>query len=256
MPPKKNLAEELTEALQDGKLVEALGKALSPLISLSVEEALRKQVEGLTTAVRDLKAENTRLARQCDSVAKDNARLQKFADETTYRLNDLEGYTKNDNLIIRGLPERSLAEKASGAPTLDDDTSALQEGHESVCGTVVEFFNTSLGVKVQPQDISIAHRIKADPKDKFRPIIIRFVNRQKRNEVYCAKKTLKSSSDRIYIFEHLTKAASDLFFTARRLLKEKKINATWTQHGQVYVKFTSDPSVRAKLIKCSADLNV
>ena len=93
MPPKqRNIADELIEALQDGRLVEVLGKALAPLITTSIEEVINKQVAGLTSAVRDLKAENTRLAKQCDSIAKESNHLQKLADETNRRLDDLEAY--------------------------------------------------------------------------------------------------------------------------------------------------------------------
>jgi hypothetical protein len=89
--------------------------------------------------------------------------------------------------------------------------------------TVLEFMNTSLGVKVQPQDLAIAHRLKAGEKDKVRPVIVRFLNRKVRNEVYRAKKKLKDIGGQVYISEHLTKSASDLFFVARKMVKDKRL---------------------------------
>ena len=113
-----------------------------------------------------------------------------------------------------------------------------------------------LGIKVEAQDISIAHRVKASKTDKVRPVIVRFVNRKTRNAVYGASKLLKNSNatEPVFISKHLSKSASDLFFEARKLLREKKIHGTWTQNGQVYVKFSSDPNVRANVVRCRADM--
>lgn len=252
--PDTSLAEDLIEALLDVRVVEALGKALAPLITLSVEEGLKKQLEGVTTAIRELKTENTRLRGQCEGLTKENARLSKTVDEHQKRLDDIDAYTRSDNLIFRGLPERTAAERASAAPSLDDATSSLKEGSGSVENTVLVFCNDVLGIKVEAQDISIAHRVKANKNDQVRPVIVRFVNRKTRNAVYGARKILKNAKDPVFISEHLSKSASDLFYEARKLLREKKIYGTWTQNGQVYVKFSSDPNVRASIVRCSADL--
>ena len=251
------LTDDLIEALQDVRVVEALGRALSPLISLSIEEGLKKHLEGLTTAVRELKSDNVRLKGQIEVVSKENTRLSKSIEDQGRRLDELESYSRSDNLIIRGLAERSAAEISTGAPALDDASgSTLRDSHGSVEETVMAFCSEALGVKVLQQDISTAHRLKAGPKDKIRPIIVRFTNRRVRDVVYHAKKQLKNSREHIYISEHLTKNNSDLFFESRKLLKDKKIFGTWTQGDQVYVRFSPDPAVRATLIKKSTDLNL
>ena len=66
MPPKsRSVVDDITEALLDAKVVEALAKALSPFIALSLDEAIGKRLEGLTTIVRELKGEVVRLKSQC-----------------------------------------------------------------------------------------------------------------------------------------------------------------------------------------------
>ena len=187
----RSLADELIEALQDDRVIQTLGKALSPLISLTVQEAVNKQLEGLSANLRDLKADNVRLKNQCEAIAGENTRLLKTVDEHRRRLDDIEAYSRSDNIIIRGLPEKSFAERASDAPALADGTPVLRENHESVEGTVLAFLNSTLGVKVDALDVSIAHRLKAGPREKVRPIIVRFANRKIRNDVYRAKKKLK-----------------------------------------------------------------
>ena len=90
---ESGLTNDLVEALQDSRVVEALGKALAPLITLSVEEGLRKQLEGLTNKVRELKAENQRLNQQCETIVKANENLQKIVDDHSRRLDDIEAYS-------------------------------------------------------------------------------------------------------------------------------------------------------------------
>ena len=253
------LADDLIEALQDQRVVEALGKVLAPVIAKSIEGTIApflKQLEELNATVKGLKADNARLTTRCQGSEENITRLQKIVNDQNRRLDDIETYSRSDNIIIKGLPERSAAERASDAPPLDDNKRSLQDSYESVEATALNFFNMTLGVNVQPTDLSVAHRLKAGPKDKIRPIIVRFTNRKARIAVLRAKKSLKGSNDQIYISEHLTKAASDLFFKARNLLREGKIFGTWTQNGQIYVKFDPDPKARAELVKCEADLKL
>ena len=127
--------------------------------------------------------------------------------------------------------------------------------HQAVESTVINFCRDALNVTLAPQDISVAHRLRAGPKDNVRPIIVRFTNRRKKDEIYRAKKSLKHHAN-IFISEQLTKSASSLFFEARKLLRGKMINSTWTQNGQVFVKFTNDPTVKPTLVKCMSDLNL
>ena len=128
-----------------------------------------------------------------------------------------------ENLIIRGLPECSAFERATDAPILDGSAPALQESHESVEANVLQFLNATLGVRVLPQDISVAHRLKASKQDKVRPVIVKFVSRKVRNNVYQARMLLKGTGNNIIIAQHLTKSTSELFYEARKLLKDDKI---------------------------------
>jgi hypothetical protein len=79
---------------------------------------------------------------------------------------------------------------ATQVASLDDDP-VLNESHLSVKSTVQQFCMDMLGVEVQEQDISIAHRLKAGKKETTRPIIVRFATRRVRNLVLRAKKKLK-----------------------------------------------------------------
>jgi hypothetical protein len=100
--------------------------------------------------------------------------------------------------------------------------------------------------------MSIAHRLKPGPRKTTRPIIVRFANWKMRDMVLRSKNQLNEGSQRVFISEHLTKSASQLFFEARKMLKEKKIAGTWTRNGHVMIKWSTDSA--PKLVKCNSDL--
>jgi len=193
MPAAKVKPDDFIEALLDARVVDALARALAPQISLSIEESLRSKLKAFESSIRDLKVENTRFGNKCDSIVKENDVLTKIVNAQSRRIDDLETYSRCDNLIIRGLPERSAAERATGATTLDDGASLL-DGQVSVESTVIDFCKDALGVVVSRGDISIAHRLKAGDGDIARPVIVRFTNRRVRNLVYNSKKLLKDHS--------------------------------------------------------------
>ena len=97
--------EDLIEALLDSRVVDALAKALFPFKALSIDEALGKKLDGLTLAVRELKQDNIRLSKQCETLASENVNLNKLVSVQSQRIDDLECYSRSENLIIRGLPE-------------------------------------------------------------------------------------------------------------------------------------------------------
>jgi hypothetical protein len=244
--------EDFVEALLDPRVLEALTKALTPL-RVSIEAALSNKLESFGATLRALKADNGRLADQCKALAAENAAMKTQLTGCNQRVDELERYSRCDNLVIRGLPESSAAEMASAAPPLQDGAT-LRESHRSVEASVITFVRESLKIDIEPSDISTAHRIKAGPKDAARPVIVRFTNRRVRNLVYGAKKQLKGSTSRVFVSEHLIKTDSDLFFEARKLLREKKIFAAWTQNGLVHVRFSPDPATRAIVVRGRADL--
>ena len=247
MPPKVK-PDDFIDSLLDSRVVEALAKALAPLIKLTIEETVNKRFADLSSTIGEIKKENGVLVER-------TTRLSAVNRDLNERLDALEAYSRGDNLIIRGLFEQSAAERATSSPSRQDRT-VLNEGHRSVEEAVLKLCNESLGVKLTRGDISTAHRLKAGPKDKYRPVIVRFTNRRVRNMIYASKKELKNlTTERVYISEHLTKGAADLFFEARKQVREKTIFAAWTQNGFVHVRFTSDPAARATIIKCQADFN-
>jgi len=92
-------------------------------------------------------------------------------------------------------------------------------------------------------------------KNKVRPLVVRFTNRRSRDMILRAKKVLRTEpGDRVYVSEQLTRAASGIFFEARKLVKEKKLNAAWTINGRVHIKKTPDLKKKPTIIQNLEDL--
>ena len=256
MSRSKLKPEDFVELLTDQRVIEALGRAITPFIAQVVkvtEDSINLKLSAMSDALKDLKTDNSRLNAKCAELTAENASLKSSVAEHARRIIDLETYSRSSNLIIRGLPESSSAERATNAATSNDNT-VLRESHLSVETSVLSFCRDTLHVDIKNTDIAIAHRLKAGRSDSARPVIVRFANRRIRNDVYHAKRLLKGNSSRIFISEHLTKEASELFFEARKLQKDKKLFSTWTNNGAIYFRLSSDPTCRPVLANARSDL--
>lgn len=60
------------------------------------------------------------------------------------------------------------------------------------------------------------------------------------------------ATERIYLSDHLTRTMSNIFYHARQLKKEKRVNYVWTKMGKIFIK--KDDTSRAHQIKSIADL--
>lgn len=152
--------------------------------------------------------------------------------ELEKKFNDLEQYTRRDDVLISGLKtqHRSYAQATANEVTTDD---APLEQLLSLEQQVVNFLQ-SKNFDVQTEDISICHTLPVKSVKFKSPIVIRFISRKMRNNVLMQAKKLKGTG--VYINEHLTKKNGDIAREARLLRKQKGILATWTRNGNVWIK--------------------
>ena len=163
--------DDIIEVFLDHRVVEAIGKALLPAISLIIEEALTVKLGPLLHDVKLIKQENSRLTAAVENLKSANINLNAANREMSYKLEMLESYQKCDNLIINGLPEGSFAE--CGSPSTDGTDSDLMKvvSIAAVETIFIRFCDERLGVKLISQDISMAHRLHKGGKDSTRPLI-------------------------------------------------------------------------------------
>jgi uncharacterized coiled-coil protein SlyX len=231
MPPKQNTADDLIIALRDPRVLEAI----AGIFELKLQPML--------DTITELKDENARKSVQIE-------KLQNHLRSVTSRVEELETYTRRDNLLIAGLPTDSFAEASA--------TTNSEEGRpsQSVEQSVLNLFNHKLGVPIQPCDISIAHRLRKQDANDVRPpmTIVRFTNRKAREAVYGARRQLKNGKDKIFINEDLPKTTADLFRQARLLVRAHVIHSAWTSSCCVYIKSSSDVNCRPQKVSSLGDL--
>ena len=155
--------------------------------------------------------------------------LENQVEETSKRLIDVERcvienqqYSRRNNVEIQGIPdsveENDLEEK------------------------IIEVLS-SIDVPVSPEEIEACHRLysKSSPK----PVIIKFMNRKKCDEIMENKRKLSSCdktalgfNENIKLFagDNLSPANKRLFWKCRQLKRAKLITIARTSNGVVRIK--------------------
>lgn len=146
------------------------------------------------TSLREIKSDIDRLSNEVDNIKK---KLSKFY------------VNKNNNtFVIHGMEEKN-------SDVYDD---------------IIQLFAKNMNVEVKKHDIIHCYRLgqKKDNK-KCRPIVVEFVYRWIRDQLFYSKKKLKGS--KIIITEMLTADVLALFKEVRAIMG----NSAWSQGGTVFV---------------------
>lgn len=247
MPPKhKSTADELIEALQDQRVIDAITANIVDKVAAAIEAKFNNKFAELTNNLTDT---NVKLEEA-------NEQIKLLQDESvvlTNRLATMERYQRQDDLIIYGIKEGSYAERASGGTTLlneSSDASSPVSSSAATESTFIQFCKDSLDIEVRPSDISIAHRLGRPKTDqssspsKPLPIIVRFANKKVRHRILAVRKTLKTAAPGVYVNEHLTPTDGLIAKSARMLVKSKKIFQTFTINGSVMIRKDDAPTTR------------
>ena len=151
----------------------------------------------------------------------------------------------SDNAVrdFRNLGRRQNLE-ILGIPMSDNENNAVTE---SKVLTVLKKFDEN----ISHDDIDISHRLGKSKTNKTPTIIVRFVSRRTRKNIYKERRILKSNapgkptSERAFINESLTKRNKHLFSLANE--ERKKINwkYTWTSNGRILLRQSNDSRVTA-----------
>jgi len=237
-------AEALAAAIKSPTVVESLYNALMP----SIENAIRAAVD---VALADTYIRLDNQAKEIGHLTNENTTLRRQVDE-------LDAYSRSDNIIVYGIKEAYAEVSAPASSSASNANSHQQQmvGETSATSEAafIQFCNEQLHVSVHPNDISVVHRLpKSNKWNGPRPMIIRFSNKKARMRVMAAKKSLRQNQAcrNVYINEHLTKSASQLFEKARGLVRDKKVSGAWTWNGRVFLKTLSG---QTKPINCDSEL--
>ena len=261
MPRKKNITtnttntDDLVEAQMVPRVIEALGKSLADTIAKVVEDRLGALLGRVVELEKGLEKVDT----ERQALADENQALR-------IRLDDLEAYSKGENLIIHGLEVTSYSEAVGGAASKSSSRPGTPssspapgngpvESHRGTEDAVIALANNILNVPLTRDDVSVAHRLPKRPSDtRPSPIIVRFTNRRARNAVFHARKTLRSKNLMIFVNEHLIKARATLLSEARKLVREKKLEGAWTNNGVIFIRLSGATDSRPLRVDSLKDL--
>lgn len=163
----------------------------------------------------------------------------KTIEELERRVDDLEQYTRMDDLVISGL---ETAHRTYARTTAGD-----KEGEDAPRGElctleqqVIKFFS-SKDIPIDNQNIATCYTIpqRQDKRPNRSNIIVRFVSRKHKHEVLQQAKKLKGTG--VYVNEHLTKKNGEIARQARILKKEKLIQDTWTRNCKIMIRLNGTP---------------
>lgn len=162
--------------------------------------------------------------------------------EVDTKLDELEQHGRLNSLRIFNMPSDKV----------EDDCD------KAVC----DMLQKHLKVKVDPMDIDISHPL-GEAKDNKVNVIVKFVQRSKRHEIFRKKKLLSTKKSglvpnptKISIGEDLTRVRQSMMKRLNTLYKDGKINSSWTQNGSVFVKVKeTDHAKKLKIVFSDRELD-
>lgn len=197
------------------------------------EERLMEKIEQLFENQRDfIREELSRCDERFEKLETENKLLKKEVTTLRSCIDDMEQYSRRNNVLIEGVPEVKNEEP-------------MKTIHRIAVAT---------GFNLTEQDIDACHRLpgkKGNTKGNL--LIIKFCSRIKKTNflIYCKTKRFKCSifggpeEENVYVSEHLTKKTVDLLKLARRL-RECNYRVE-TRDCNIFVKKDGDPR-RTKII--------
>ncbi|XP_052215794.1 uncharacterized protein LOC127834191 [Dreissena polymorpha] len=99
---------------------------------------------------------------------------------------------------------------------------------------VSSLLNSKLGLRVEKEDIDIAHRIGKYHREKIQPVIVRFIRRQTKSDVKRNAKLLKGSG--IFLNKDLTKLNAEILASVR-LKDPETVEWAWSFDWKLYAPF-------------------
>ena len=215
---------------------------MAPVTEETLERLLKKQKEDLVEEFdKKMKETVAGLTKHVDKLESENADLKGQIANLSLKLSVIEQRVEENEKHTREILRRAVNnEQYSRRANLK--IYGLDEAENEVCNDLVlEFIRNRLFCSVENEDIDISHRVgkfvKDNPKGP-RPIIVKFVRRQKKLEVMKKRSQLKNS--RTIMVDDMCRELQAVF---NRVKADKRIKDVWTWDSKVFVKAKKDNKV-------------
>lgn len=202
-------------------------EAISNEVAKAVAKSVSKEVEEMTKGMTYMNSVFEELKTKCEAVLRENAEIRaenvnlKGANEILqHKINQLEQYSRANNIEIRGLPM-----------TKDEN-----------CVAVLQSIGTKINCPLNANDIDISHRVPTANKCQTN-LIVKFVTRTKKLEFQKKAQMARLNTNSlgymnekqspVFFNDHLSPFNKKLFAEALRLKKEKNWRFLWTDQGVI-----------------------
>ena len=225
--------------------------AKAPQQTMPQKDTLSNDSDKLDFLCREM-SKVTELAKEIKELRRLNAEKDKRINELENKIDDLEQYSRQDNLIITGFNYHHLSYSRAANP--DQEThnheNSTEEEKLSLENQVIELLQNH-EIPIDKNSISACHTIPTKNRTNERPIVIRFTSRKAKINVLRNSWKLKKTSDPndkdkqprdrpIYINEHLTAKNNMIAKKARELKRKAIIEKTWVKNCKVFIKYKAD----------------
>ena len=163
--------------------------------------------------------------------------LQSLCTRLKFENDRLEQYSRRESLRIFGIPE-VVGRKEQDKDLLDKVLKVLNDTGAKVVASDILVMHR-VGKKSQGENQNIQHHENGaqnqSEKQGPRPIIVRFISRNKKSEIMSKKKNLKAKEgyDNTFIFEDITRLRAKLLYFVKNL---PEVGRAWTREGQIYCR--------------------
>ena len=173
------------------------------------------EIKELRSQLADTKREQLHM-KAC--LATKDAEINTLSD----KLNQLEQYQRNRNIILNGVP--------------------CTQGED--CKTIVCNIARKLNVDLDPRDLDVAHRLRTVKKSTAPPIVAQFTSRNVRDCLLAKKKLILTEGgfrgmkvgDAVYLNEHLSNYNNRLLTLTKNLARQYGFKFAWFRDGRVLVR--------------------
>ena len=174
-----------------------------------------------------------------------------FRKELEKRVNDLEQYSKMDNLIISGFNVQYKSYVRSVSTHDVDEHTQTNSETETIESKVIEFLK-SKNIPIDSSDMSICQPFKSKYASNMKPsIVLKLKSRKTKQKILSNAKKLRGSD--VYINEHLTRHNADLARKAREYKRKGLILSTWTKNYNVIIRTKGQTPEQCKVITIHDD---
>lgn len=222
-----------------------------------MEEAfdIKKSLESLIGQVSALSEGQEKILALTEEIKQlriENAEKDKRITELERKVDDLEQYTRVNDVIVTGLNikprsyARAVAEENNGGEPVEEEMLSTEQ-------QVVAFLQAK-GITLNADNIEACHPLPRRRKEDKPALILRFANRKYKIALLKQGRMLKGTD--VYMNDHLTKKNGEIARRARLLKKQNKIQSTWVNNCKIFIKLNGSPEdAKVMVIKTLCELD-